>query len=352
MTKKRRHFKCPKCNSKKTIKKGARRGLRRYQCKDCLRWFSIDYRRKDPVLWIPYVDGISFRRLANEHGLSHAEAFTRVKDEMNKLPDSNWVTVAKCNHFSGTLIIDGKYIKVRGYKEKIPFIYGLDYPTHDILVSLLAPSENEEAFLKFFRILKTAKFPLRIVVCDDRSSLIPALNYHYPKALVQLCHNHYLENIRETLRIRTDQTHRKFFDLLVRRVFHPDVSLAVRNLRLHELYMRTAQYSAIRQSIIVGIYRRRKELFNYTHIPNCPKDTNLIELFNSHLQPRLKPTKGFKSFQDAERFLNALVLRRRTLPFTDCAGKFKHLNGKTSLQMTLKKQTDWPELIPRKSAQM
>jgi len=82
--------------------------------------------------------------------------------------------------------------------------------------------------------LKTFNYPLQIVLCDDRSPLIPALKHYYPKALVQLCQNHYVENIRQLLHIRTDPTHQKFFTLLQKRVFDPDVSLRVRNLRLHE----------------------------------------------------------------------------------------------------------------------
>ena len=109
--------------------------------------------------------------------------------------------------------------------------------------------------------------------------------------------------------------------------------------------MQTAKHDSVRQAIIVDIYKRRRELFSCTNISHCPHDTNLIELFNSHLQARLKSIKGLKSFHGAERFLNAYVLRRRTKPFTDCRGQFKHLNQKCSLQMTIKKQTEWSEIL-------
>lgn len=294
---------------------------------------------------MPYIDGLPIRKLADERKLSPAQTFERIKKEMDILPECNWLTVNYCNRFCGILVMDGKYVKVRGYKQKIPFIYGIDYLSHDIVIGLLAPSENEEAFLKFFRLLKTTNYPLQVVVCDDRSSLIPALKHYFPYSLVQLCQNHYLENIRQTLRVRTDHTHQRFFTLLQKRVFNPDITLTVRNLRLHELYMQTAKHDLVRQSIIVDIYKRRRELFSCTNIPHCPHDTNLIELFNSHLQSRLKSIKGFKSFQGAERFLNAYTLRRRTKPFTDCRGQFKYLNQKCSLEMTIKKQAKWPEIL-------
>jgi len=309
---KKHNPKCQNCSSKETIKKGSQNGCKRFICKNCKRSFSIDHRKKEPTLWIPFVDGIPLRKLADENGLSPACVYQKVKKEMDSLPDCNWLTVNYCNRFSGILVMDGKYVKVKGYKQKIPFIYGIDYLTHDIVIGILAPSENEEAFLKFFRLLKTANYPLQAVVCDDRSSLIPALKHYFPHSLVQLCQNHYLENIRQNLHIRTEATHQRFFALLQKRVFAPDVTLRVRNLRLHELYLQTAKHDLVRQAIIVDIYKRRRELFSCVNIPHCPHDTNLIELFNSHLQARLKSIKGFKSFRGAERFLNAYVLRRRT----------------------------------------
>ena len=62
-------------------------------------------------------------------------------------------------------------MKVRGYPEKIPFIYGIDYLTHDIVVSMLAPSENTVALTQFFALLKRSCYPLQIVVSDDREAI-------------------------------------------------------------------------------------------------------------------------------------------------------------------------------------
>lgn len=264
---------------------------------------------------------------------------------MDNLPDNTWLTAKHCNRFCGILIVDGKYIKVKNYEQKIPFIYGVDYLTHDPLVGMLAPSENEEAFLKFFRLLKTCNYPLQIAVGDDRSSLIPALKYHYPKALFQLCQNHYIENIRDQLHVRTSGYHHHFFHSLVKHVFKEHFDEKQLNAALHHVLTKRAGNDPIRQAIVMDVYHRRTELFAYTHIPRCPKDTNLIELFNSHTNGRLPSLKGFKSFHAAERWLNAYLVRRRTNPFTDCEEPFKHLNKKCSLEMTLKKQTSLSEIL-------
>lgn len=285
------------------------------------------------------------RKLADENDLSPAQTYARVTTEMDCLPDNTWLTASYCNRFCGILIVDGKFVKVRGYKQKIPFIYCIDYLTHDPVVGILAPSENEQAFLKLFRLLKTCNYPLQIVICDDRSSLNTGLKHYYPKASIQLCQNHYVENIRQLLHIRTDGIHHHFFHSLCKHVFQEHTDDKQLNDALHHLLTKRAENDPLRQSIIMDIHRRRKELFAYTKVRHCPQNTNLIELYNSHLNGRLKTIKGFKSFHAATRWLNAFLIRRRTKPFTDCEMKFKKLNGKTSLEMTLKKQAEWPDIL-------
>ena len=185
--------------------------------------------------------------------------------------------------------------------------------THDIPVGLLAPSENGESFRKLFRLLKT-------------------------------CHTHYLENIRQQLNIRTDETYRRFFFRLSG-AFGMDVPKWRRDQILWGIHHRY-QDDPILNAIVMDIYMNYNNLFAFTYRKNkCPNSTNLIECYNSHLQGRLKTVKGFQTFKSAQRFLNAWMIRRRTKPFTDCANPFKHLNGKTSLQMSMKKQAKWPSIL-------
>ena len=291
------------------------------------------------------MDGVPFRKLGDQHNLSGAQAYNRVFQELKLLPDCAQLTKQYCTYQSGILIIDGKYIKVRGYKQKIPFIYGIDYETHDPLFGILAPAEDEMAFLRFFGILKRLSYPLQVVVADDRSSLHLALKQVYPGIPLQLCQNHYLENIRQALHVRTDFTHQHFFNSLKKHIFDEYENDEQLNTALHQVLTERSEHLLIRQTIVMAIHHRRKELFAYKDISNCPNNTNLIELFNSHFNARLKAIKGFKTKEHATLWLNGLLIRRRTKSFTDCCPKFKHLNGKSSLQMSIKKQARWPEIV-------
>lgn len=240
--------------------------------------------------------------------------------------------------------MDGKYIAVKGFEAKIPFIYGIDYITHDIVHGELFPVEDEMAFSSFFQKLYDINYPLRIVVADDRGGIKQALNKVFPHAKLQLCHVHFLENIRQLLNIRTDERYHHFFNSLVAHVFKVKKEGRVTKGLMHVFYKRTYGNRTL-QNIVTGIKHRQQELFNYLQIKNCPNNTNLIELYNSHLQARLKSIKGFESFNSAREWLNAYLIRRRTKPLTDCKKKFKYLNKHCSLELTIKKQAHWPDIL-------
>ncbi len=321
--------------------------MNRYACnvKTCRKRFGVDHRTKQEPLWVRHIDGAPFRPLGNQLGMSPAKAFRHVLSEMDGLPDNTRLTLDYCNRWSGILNVDGKHVAVKGYERKIPFIYCLDFLKHDIPVGVLAPSENGEAFLKLFRLLKTIEYPLQVVICDDTAALKPALFYYFPKARVQLCHTHYLENIRQAIHFRTEDTYRHFFHSLVKHVFEDPQNEHQRTLGLRHVWDAHVKDDLLLQAIVLDVESRREELFCYQTTARCPKTNNIIESFNSHLQGRLKTIKGFQSFHSADRWLNAWMLRRRTKPFTDCEAPFSHLNGKTSLSQTTKKDGPRPPFI-------
>lgn len=265
--------------------------------------------------------------------------------EFDTLPDNAEITKECCTYSPGILIVDGKFVKVRGYAEKIPFIYGMDYLSHDIPVVQLSTAESGKAFDQFFAQLNATGYPLRIVVADDRSAITAALKRHFPEALIQRCQGHYLENVRNVLHLRTDKNQSHFFNSLKKHVFTEYENDEKLNAALHHVLIKRCDNDPLKQNIVMDISNRRDELFAYKKISGCPTNTNLIELYNSHLNGRLKTIKGFKSFHAAERWLNAYTLRRRTKNLTDCSLKFKHLNGTCSLKQVLKNQALWPDIL-------
>jgi transposase-like protein len=272
----------------------------------------------------------------------------KIKEEMDALPENTWLSREYGQRWGGRLCIDGKYIAVKGYEKKVVFLYCIDYLTHDIPVGILAPSENEHAFNKLFSLLKASKYNLQIVICDDvLSSLKPAMLRFYPNAKIQLCLKHYLENVKGRLKIDYNKWQERFFYSL-RGVFftRKRVHHFQRQAYLRDLFRVYASRDDVIKLIMIEVSSRWDELFAFTREENhCPNTNNLIEAFNSHLQGRLKSVKGFNSWRGAERWLNAWMIRRRTKPFTDCSFPFKHLNGKMSLEIVLKKDSKFPKIL-------
>ena len=146
MTKKH-NPKCPFCGCLKTQKWGSRNGSKRYRCSACNKSYAVNHREK-PILWVAHLDSAPFRKMAAQNDISHAKVYRQVEDEMDQLPDNTYLSKEYCSRWSGILNVDGKYVAIRGRKKKIPFIYCIDFLTHDLPVGGLFPSENYQAFLK------------------------------------------------------------------------------------------------------------------------------------------------------------------------------------------------------------
>ena len=259
---------------------------------------------------------------------------------LENLPHCADVTRKYCQRYSGIFLVDGKFIKVKKYDRKIPVIYGIDYQTHDIPTYILSKAENYQTCSKFFNSLKLLDFPILALICDDNINIYQTFQRYYPMATVQLCLNHYKESLRKRLSVRTDPTYIKFMR---------EIELLLSQKRSLEDFNQRARVIVLKHqgnqtcvNIMLDIERRKPLLLGYLNQKRTPLTTNLIECFNSHLQGRLKTIKGFESFKHAKLWLNGYFLRRRTKKFTDCSGKFRRLNGKTSLSQAKKPGIDLP----------
>ena len=176
-------------------------------------------------------------------------------------------------------------------------------------------------------------YNLMVVVSDDNQNIYQAAKKIFPCSTSQLCHVHYLRNIKYDLELDQFPHYAKFFksvkSLFITKRSTEDFDKRARGIL--KSYM-TDEKSI---QIMLDIERRKSLLLGYHSGKRVPVTTNLIEGYNSHLEDRLQRLKGFESFKHAKLWLNAYFLRRRTKKFTDCRGKFKRLNGTTSLEEAL-----------------
>jgi hypothetical protein len=87
------------------------------------------------------------------------------------------------------------------------------------------------------------------------------------------------------------------------------------------------------------------ELLGYRDVPHAPVTSNIIEGMNSHIEARLHSLRSFQNVAHAKLWFNGFILKRRFTKYTDCKGKFRHLNGKTGVEMTKKPELVLPTLF-------
>lgn len=337
--------KCPNCSSPNVIRKGIRRGAVKYYCLECGKWFQVlhSHGPNKAQILLEHLDGRSFRSLALQYGISAYTAHAWCHEELKKLPACIDITRKYCTRFCGRILVDGKYLKVKGYERKIPVIYGIDYTTHDIPHYLLAPDEGYKPCLKLFSSLRLANYQLYGLTSDDNRNIYEACKFIFPQAVTQLCLNHYKENIRQLLGVRleeTPQTHKIFMKAL-EHLFAKKRSLQELEIIAGKMVTAFGRDPKL-LPVLLDLQKRQHLIFAYQFLKNIPTTTNLIESFNSHLQGRLETIKGFESFEHADLWLNGYFLRRRTKIFTDCSTHFKRLNGKTSLSQSQNRDIDVP----------
>lgn len=296
--------------------------------------------------------------------------------------------------------------KRRGKTKKglviLPFI---DYETHDIPVYTTALSENMFDIEKGFRQLKEIDYPLKAIVCDESMGEIAQVARKvFPDVIIQNCLTHYSKCIEREFKVngikKTMKAIERKLDKIGDSIFipthHSDIKKAIKltneladlefeygylikiqeifqeifwkvetaeelteaedklNIVISHINFETYPYADRIQKRYLDYYQKVHQITAFTKYPDLcvPKTTNLIEGFNSTtLELRFSSIRGFEREETASNYVNALILKRRFQKFKCCRGKFKHLNGRSPLEIAnplhnLKnlRSKDWVEL--------
>jgi transposase-like protein len=259
---------------------------------------------------------------------------------LKQLPNNNQFTFNHCSQFGSTFVFDGKYFNVAHQTSDWVLLWGIDYFRHDLPIIWVAPSESYHSWSKFFFYFRIINHHPELLVCDDNANLKLAALKNFPSVRIQTCFNHFKENIRRDLKVRSDDTYVTFMRR-IEAVFQKKLSnldMDKKLLALFEAY----QTDPIALSILTRIAKYQPELTGYRGIKASPVTTNLMEGLNAHLEARLVALRSFQSPQHAKLWLNGYVLKRRYTKFTDCKGKFRHLNGKRGIDQTKKPGIELP----------
>jgi hypothetical protein len=340
-------YKCPICFSTKfVIRKTKRNKSLLFFCKNCKKYFSVNtYWLNKREILRDHLDGLSFRAIAQKYNISHMKAWRICFDELRKLPNNNQFTFRYCSKFSGIFVVDGKYFNISSERYDWVLLWGVDYKRHDIPIISISPSESYQSWSKYFLYFRILNHYPSLIVCDDNINLKTAAYHLFPKVRIQTCYNHFKENIRRNLQVRSNGKYQPFVKR-IEKILNSSNKLSdqVFNRWLSSLYDEYKD-DILALSVLTNIERNKKELLGYRGISQAPLTTNLIEGLNGHLQARLQKLRSFQTIEHAKLWLNGYVLKRRLTKFTDCRGKFSFLNGKTGVETTKKEGVDIPPLF-------
>lgn len=230
----------------------------------------------------------------------------------------------------GYLQIDAKYVSVKGHKNKMAFIWAIDYSSHDILWYELVSSETYAAYLHIFKNLKSVGYRPKAIICDELPQIWKSAIEIFPNSKIQLCTVHLKRNIKKSLSMKNSEDVDFFHDIKLLFASKSLKKFANETRNLLQKHSSNRKYVTILRDLV-----GKEALFTtYLRKTSCPSTTNLIECYNKHLNKRLRKIDGFKSYNNALLWLNAYVHNKRTSKLTCCKGKFKHLNGKLPLSFT------------------
>ena len=292
----------------------------------------------------------SMRILKRRYDIGKNQVMQVIHGLAAKVKDSIWVAEKFPLKWSGTLIFDGKVVRVydklsKQLKGKISdteliwlnkktWLCGIDHGTGDLPHYELADEEGKIDVVMYFRALKEIGYPLRILVCDGNPDIPSAAMHVFGKdIIIQLCTRHFTEamkrhagdkvNCKSTIRIIT----------LIQRIIEADnLEIAGEYLcRLNNIPKKTQTEKELIEYFRINAARLTQHLLHPEQ--NIPHTTNDIENLFRQLNLRLRLVGRFNNWRYARDYLKAWALLRRFTPFTDCRKKRKCRNGKAPIEI-------------------
>lgn len=354
----KRRFKCPQCGGYKTTYKGKRNGRERIVCKDCGKWFSIDHtnrkrekQRLRQSLTLAHLRGESYRSVALEYGLSLAQTYDEINAFLSSLPHLADFNRIYCDRWQGVALVDGKYIGVKGYAKEIPILWMLDYRTHMPVTFRVYPSESIQGYRQLFVSARDCGYPLKLVVCDDQSSIWTACQEIFPRSSCQLCRVHFKRSLAQQLMdAKPDwNCHQQFYNSVQRKLLQDKIPKRVFNKRAHDLLTYYQDIDdELHASFLVEIAQMQDKLQGHLGFKKAPVTTNMIEGFNAQIEDKVINMDNFSNLEHARLWTNGFFLNRALTPLRDCRVPFKRMNGRSPLEFALRDGTQmptWDDLI-------
>lgn len=242
---------------------------------------------------------------------------------------------------SGYLAVDGVWFTFRGMD--IVLLVCFDPETFDIIQAAWSLTEDEKAYSDMLvGVGKKLGFTtIKGIYADGDKGLMASIKKHFPLVPFQLCVVHKEMRMGQVVPVKsltrsrrmsetTKQEIKEFQQLFRAVIYAVSKQESLQALKRLQLYVDKSNQERFLQA-----YRSLKRNFAYTltHFdhPDMLRDNNLIECFNGIIKPRLKLMKGFKKYDNLDRYLKLFLLDYRFHPLRE--SRFKERRGLAPLEV-------------------
>lgn len=214
---------------------------------------------------------------------------------------------------SGILLLDGKFLKIRGDERCEHFAYDTSL---GLVNAWMDDTENATAYWHMYAQLKEAGYPLHAIVSDGHGGIASLVKEE--RIAHQRCVFHLLQDLRYFLGLRNDEISGNW--ILFRRLRYilmsPTLEKLVENLEFFRNY--TSLLFERKKSVLRWFYKNLEAAtmhFSFS-TGEVPRTNNQMENYIGQIEQRLKTMRGLKSEISAKNTLNAIFASLRKHPFT------------------------------------
>lgn len=241
---------------------------------------------------------------------------------------------------SGYIALDGVWFSFKGLA--VVLLVCFDPDSFDIIEAKWSLTEDEKSYTKLLlSVIKKLGFSnIKGIYADGDKGLMSSLKKHLPLVPFQLCVVHKEMRMGQIVPVKSVTHSKKMseetkdqiktFQEKFRAVLYADTKQeSIRSLSELKDFVVASKQERFKQA-----YRSLRTNFEFTltHFdhPEMRRDNNLIECFNGILKPRLKLMKGFKKYENMNRYLQLFLLDYRFHPLRE--SRFVERRGLSPLQ--------------------
>ncbi|MBU0467298.1 MAG: transposase [Nanoarchaeota archaeon] len=253
--------------------------------------------------------------------LSKATILRFLENTADEVPDIDSIDNIFHPKRSGYLALDGVWFSFRG--RQVVMLVCFDPETFDVIEAIWSLEECEESYTQL--LMKVSKKlgvkNIKGIYGDGDKGLMKALKTHFPLVPFQLCIVHKemrmgqlvpvkSVNVSKRLALKSKKEILEFQDKFRAVIYAETKKESYLSLKELKHYVDNSDQERFKKA-----YRSLRHNFKYTltHFDHDDmlRDNNIIECFNGIIKPRLKLMRGFKKYQNMDRYLKLFILNYR-----------------------------------------